>query len=70
MVKPMDLRAFQKLVGSYRCRIETTKKHHMIFTDDDLVVCRIAVKHPEKIVLQVYVKRFLDRVTELNLKRN
>ena len=70
MVKPMDLKAFQKLLGNYRCRIETTKKHHIVVTDADLVVCHIAVKHPEKIVLQVYVKRFLDRVTELNLKRN
>lgn len=62
MVKAMNLREFEKLIASHGCRLIPSKKHHVVETKTGEYVCRLAIKHPAKIVLACYVSDFLKSV--------
>ena len=68
----MDRRAFEKLVGSYGCRIEATSKHHKIIAKDGTTVSYLAIGHGSRqknIVLPKYIKLFEMAVKELGLNK-
>jgi hypothetical protein len=62
MVKAMNLKEFEKLIASYGCRLVQSKRHHRVETKTGELICRLAIKHPAKIVLACYVSRFLNKV--------
>ncbi len=69
MVGPMDLRAFEKLVKSYGCRIDPTTKHHVIVhIASGKKVLQIAIRHKKgaKISIKpIYVRNFLAAMGEI-----
>jgi hypothetical protein len=62
MVKAMTLREFEKLIASHGCRLVQSKRHHRVETKAGELVCRVAIKHPAKIVLACYISDFLKSV--------
>jgi hypothetical protein len=69
MVKAMNLRDFEKLVASYECYIDRSKKHHIVRQKStNLLVARFAISHPAKLVLTWGVAKFWEGVKRMNLK--
>jgi hypothetical protein len=68
-MRPMDERAFEKLVRSYGCKIEHTTKEYKITKNGD-TVSYLAINHrkgQKRLVLPVYIKEFLKAVEQLGL---
>ena len=68
-MSPLNEKAFEKLVRSYGCSITQSTKHHKVIDFDGLLLMTFAIHHSKgskRQVLDVYVKRFKNKMKDAN----